>query len=157
MRFFFFYLSEKSGGNDRIDSSMRLYRETVDSCELIDLGFQGTALTWNNRQDLPDNIQEKLDRCLVTKDWRAKYPGARLFHQNFFGSDHRALHIVMDYPNRDDGDISASLRRFLFDPLCRTKDKYKDIVLNSWLQQAIGGDGKVFLETLDRCGSALRF
>lgn len=36
-----------------MDSGMRQFREGVDDCELLDLGFQGMPLTWNNCQDPP--------------------------------------------------------------------------------------------------------
>lgn len=55
------YLLEREGGRDRMDSSMRQFREVVDDCELLDLGFQGMPLTWNNCQDPPDNVQKRLD------------------------------------------------------------------------------------------------
>ncbi|GMN70415.1 hypothetical protein TIFTF001_039458 [Ficus carica] len=50
------HLSEKLGGNDRVHSDMRRFSETINDCELRDLGFFGAAMTWNNGQD-PPSIQ----------------------------------------------------------------------------------------------------
>ncbi|TXG73471.1 hypothetical protein EZV62_002050 [Acer yangbiense] len=41
------------------------FKEAVDDCDLMDLGFSGPRFTWNNMRDGKDNIQEWLDRLLA--------------------------------------------------------------------------------------------
>ena len=79
-----FYLSEK-GGNDKVHSSISHFRETVEDCDLQDLGFREAVLKWNNGQDVPDNIQERLDRVLVDEEGRILYAFGRVYHRDFFG------------------------------------------------------------------------
>ncbi|KAK3222865.1 hypothetical protein Dsin_009890 [Dipteronia sinensis] len=38
------------------------FRQAIDDCDLVDLGFSEPKLTWNNRRDGKSNIHERLDR-----------------------------------------------------------------------------------------------
>ncbi|KAA3490759.1 BEACH domain-containing lvsC [Gossypium australe] len=56
------YSSEKRGGQPREKRKMAAFREVLDECQLVDMGFQGTWFTWE-RGNLPEtNIKERLDR-----------------------------------------------------------------------------------------------
>jgi hypothetical protein len=41
---------EHIGVRDRSEAHMSLFRECLDDCGLVDLGFSGPKFTWNNRQ-----------------------------------------------------------------------------------------------------------
>ncbi|KAA3468220.1 reverse transcriptase [Gossypium australe] len=56
------YPFEKSGGQLREERRMVAFREALEDCQLMDLGFQGPWFTWE-RGNLPEtNIRERLDR-----------------------------------------------------------------------------------------------
>jgi hypothetical protein len=42
---------EHYGARDRSDAQMVLFRNCLDDCNLMDLGFSGPKYTWSNRQD----------------------------------------------------------------------------------------------------------
>ena len=91
-----FFLSEKEGRCDRVYPSMVEFRETVEECELIDLGFTDPSLTWNSFQVEDDNIQRRLDRVLFEDNaWRTLYPDFRVSHLDFYGSYHRAVVVEL--------------------------------------------------------------
>ncbi|KAA3481457.1 reverse transcriptase [Gossypium australe] len=55
------YSFEKSGGQPREERKMAAFREVLDECQLLDMGFQGTWFTWE-RGNLPETIiKERLD------------------------------------------------------------------------------------------------
>ncbi|KAL5828458.1 hypothetical protein ACOSQ3_017926 [Xanthoceras sorbifolium] len=54
---------EKEGGLARMGSAMDGFREAVDSCNLLDMGFSGSKFMWCNRQFGGNVIWERLDRC----------------------------------------------------------------------------------------------
>ncbi|GMN57788.1 hypothetical protein TIFTF001_026881 [Ficus carica] len=139
----------------RVHSSMAHFRETVEDCDLQDLGFRGAVRTWNNGQGVPDNIQERLDRVLVNEEWRILYAFGRVYHRDFFRSDHRALHVVLDEGADNMRDYHGN-KQFHFEPLWRSKEEYKDVVLGMWFREAIRGDGAALMRTLDRCAQALK-
>ncbi|GMN33675.1 hypothetical protein TIFTF001_004278 [Ficus carica] len=142
-------------GSDRVHSSMSHFRETVEDCDLQDLGFRGAALTWKNGQDVPNNIQERLDRVLVNEVGRILYAFGCDYQRDFFRSDHRALHVVLDEGVDNMKDYHGD-KQFRFEPLWRSKEEYKYVVLGMWFREALGGDGAVLMRTLDRCAQALK-
>ncbi|GMN64893.1 hypothetical protein TIFTF001_033958 [Ficus carica] len=145
------HLSEKLGGNDRVHSDMRRFGETINDCELRDLGFFGAAMTWNNGQDPPCNIQERLDRCLANLEWKTMFDNSRVFHKDFFGSDHIAIQVVLHFGNYNMDRGDNSVRRFTFEPIWLSKPEYKEVVLNSWWQTVVCGDDSLLAENLDAC------
>lgn len=42
------------------------FKECLDKCRMIDLGFAGLRYTWSNRRPLTHLIQEQFDRVFVT-------------------------------------------------------------------------------------------
>ncbi|KAK3228272.1 hypothetical protein Dsin_008134 [Dipteronia sinensis] len=57
--------NEKKRGSDRSFVGLSQFREAVDECDLVDLGFSGPRFTWNNRRDGKDSIQKRLDRPIL--------------------------------------------------------------------------------------------
>ncbi|PON44776.1 hypothetical protein TorRG33x02_330090 [Trema orientale] len=45
-------------------SSIVNFRQALTDCDLSDLGYSGSMVIWNNKQDSTTNIQECLDYCL---------------------------------------------------------------------------------------------
>ena len=54
--------NEKLGGNGVCLNRALDYQRCMDYCSMIDLGFVGPRFTWTNKRDLPNLIQERLDR-----------------------------------------------------------------------------------------------
>ena len=57
---------EKLGGVPRPHNQMQLFREVIDECGFLDLGFEGPKYTWSKRFENGSSIWERLDRCLAT-------------------------------------------------------------------------------------------
>lgn len=47
---------------------MDLFREAVNSCNLVDLGFVGYEYIWG--QNSKDGVKCRLDRGFATRDWQ---------------------------------------------------------------------------------------
>ncbi|KAF5468556.1 hypothetical protein F2P56_012699 [Juglans regia] len=60
---------EKSGGKDRPERQMRAFRQLLDDCSLVDLGFEGPKFTWCNGRDAQHIISERIDRYLANQRW----------------------------------------------------------------------------------------
>ncbi|KAL5863359.1 hypothetical protein ACOSQ3_000873 [Xanthoceras sorbifolium] len=71
---------ENEGGVIRAGSAMDRFREVVDSCNLLDMGFSVSKFTWCNRQFGGNVIWERLDRCFSVNlgDWNRKKKRASL-------------------------------------------------------------------------------
>jgi hypothetical protein len=42
---------EHAGPRDRLHSQIELFKECLDDCGLMDLGFSGPMFTWSNKQE----------------------------------------------------------------------------------------------------------
>ena len=54
-----------------------LFSECLDTCNMVDLGFNGPRFTWTNRKDISDLVQERIDRCFANPSWCANFPNAK--------------------------------------------------------------------------------
>ncbi|XP_074298649.1 uncharacterized protein LOC141629570 [Silene latifolia] len=59
---------EKFGGNSIKWNRVNLFKTSMDSCNLIDLGFSGPKFTWTNKR-CHNPILEILDRVWVNQTW----------------------------------------------------------------------------------------
>ena len=88
-------MREKKGGVPRSHNLMQAFREAMDACEFVDLGFLGPAFTWHRKRG-GEWIWERLDWGLANYDWLAKFPTGRVKHLSCFTSDHRPLLLSLD-------------------------------------------------------------
>ena len=65
--------------------------DCINSCELIDLGFNGPTLTWNNLREGGARVRKRLDRALCNEEWRIQFPEAAVTHLAWAHSDHHPL------------------------------------------------------------------
>ncbi|XP_057791179.1 uncharacterized protein LOC131008309 [Salvia miltiorrhiza] len=82
------YHFEKRDGNMKSDYKLVKFRETIETCGLLDLGFVGEPFTWTNNQRGEDNIMERLDRIFGSEGWIAAFPGFEVSHLLRKSSDH---------------------------------------------------------------------
>ncbi|MBA0728204.1 hypothetical protein Golax_001125, partial [Gossypium laxum] len=74
------YSFEKSGGLPRDERRMEAFRETLEECHLVDLGYTGVWFTWE-RGNLPEtNIRERLDRGVANDKWRNLFPTSNIHY-----------------------------------------------------------------------------
>lgn len=82
------FANEKNkGGGVRRHSG--LFNSIIDSEELIDIRMTGGNFIWSNNQEIP--TLEKLDRCLISKDWEDIFPKVMVYKLHRGVSDHNPL------------------------------------------------------------------
>lgn len=77
----------KLGGKPFTSGSFCRFRNFMDECELLDIGYVGYMYTWNNRRAGKANIQERLDRAVSNSKWRVLFPHATVHHLSAIHSD----------------------------------------------------------------------
>ena len=85
---------EKVGGGIRPHNQMQLFREVIDQCGFMDLGFVGPKFTWAKHFENGSLIWERLDRGLAINSWFLKFPRTKVHHLRCDSSDHVPLHII---------------------------------------------------------------
>ena len=79
---------DKYGGGVVSISRSLEFKECLDSCNMIDLGFSGPRFTWTNKREVGALIQERIDRFFVNLDWCMMYLEARISNLTCCHSDH---------------------------------------------------------------------
>lgn len=87
---------EKRGGNTKSAASMGLFRDTLNKCELTDIGCAGQPFTWSNGKRGQKNIMERLDRAVADNGWRHLHPTAHVYHLPRYRSDHNPIVLKCD-------------------------------------------------------------
>ena len=67
---------------DRVVSVNRalLFKDCLDKCNMVDLGFSGSRFTWTNGREIQDLIQERIDKFFVNSNRYLIYLEARVTH-----------------------------------------------------------------------------
>ena len=87
---------DKLGGNPFNLRRVHLFKECLDSCGMVDLGFHGPSFTWINKREVGHYIQERLDRGFANAAWREIYLEAAIHHLARTHFDHCALLLNLD-------------------------------------------------------------
>lgn len=95
----------------------------IPETELIDVGFQGPAFTWQR-----GNLLERLDRVLINLDQRIKFQNAWVIHFSFFKSDHRPALIKMTYKR----DKNKRKRSFRFMASWLMHEDFNSFIKTTW-------------------------
>ena len=80
---------EKLGGAPKREFEMNTFRNAVDECELVDLGYTGLKFTW--RGNRPSGVV--LDHALANTSWLELNPGTCVQHFRAHSLDHNPILI----------------------------------------------------------------
>ncbi|XP_057811697.1 uncharacterized protein LOC131025935 [Salvia miltiorrhiza] len=128
------YHFEKRGGNLKTDLRLELFRSTVESCNLIDLGFSGDPFTWSNNQRGADNIMERLDRIFGSSEWMSLYPGFEVTHLLRKASDH--CHLLLSLETSSE-KMQNRPKPFRFEAMWLRNESCKELCEKMW-QSGLG-------------------
>lgn len=57
---------EHMSATPRAESQMIAFRDTLETCGLVDLGFVGVPFTYDNKRAGARNVRVRLDRAVAT-------------------------------------------------------------------------------------------
>lgn len=117
--------------HDRVERAAWLingFRNTILECSLSDIQIKGYPFTWFRRRGLVMEVEERLDKALVTPGWWALYPDSRLHNLIATISDHNPLLLTTE-------TVSKSLRskKFRFENHWMLEDGLEEVVDGSWV------------------------
>ena len=79
---------DKYGGRSINHNRALEFKDCLDCCNFLDLGFSGQKYTWSNHRQILDLILERIDRCFANPAWKLLYPKASVTHLTRVYSDH---------------------------------------------------------------------
>nr|XP_023911306.1 uncharacterized protein LOC112022914 [Quercus suber] len=139
------------GGNNRSQAQMQLFRDVIDECGFLDLGYVGEQFTWRKHFADGHSLWERLDRGLSNHDWFMKFSGTKIHHLHSDSFDHSPLWITLDGL-----DISSFSKPFRFEEMWLSDRGCSDIVEAVWLSREDEGDHDHVIRKIDKCGKELR-
>ena len=118
---------DKFGGRAVSVNRSLLFKECLDKCSMIDIGFAGPHFTWTNRREVQALIQERIDRYFVNPSWCLLYPEARVTHLTRCHSDHCPVLLEMQ-----PGIRGEKKRPFRFQSYWLLDATFPEIVSQAW-------------------------
>ena len=141
---------EKVGGSIRGQQQMQLFREGIDECEFMDLGFVGPSFTWSKHFENGNSIWERLDCGLATNAWFIRHPGTRVHHLSCLSSGHCPLFI-----NPTGIDAPNSKKPFRSDEIWLLDSQCEEVVETACSSCVSMRLDSAILGKIDKCGRDL--
>ena len=120
---------DKFGGN-RVKLNRALqFKECLDDCNMVDLGFARPKYKWTNRRPISALILERIDRCFANPSWRVLFPEVAVTHLPRTFSNHCPVLIElfrMDPP--------AQNKPFRFHTMWLLHPGFPNIVQKAWTE-----------------------
>ncbi|XP_023883670.1 uncharacterized protein LOC111995958 [Quercus suber] len=82
---------DKFGGRPVNLSRSLLFKDCLDNCNMVDMGFSGPRYTWTNKREINNLIQERIDRIFMNPSWCLLFLGAKVSHLTRCHSDHYSV------------------------------------------------------------------
>uniref|UniRef100_A0A2N9G7B6 Reverse transcriptase domain-containing protein n=1 Tax=Fagus sylvatica TaxID=28930 RepID=A0A2N9G7B6_FAGSY len=124
-------IEEKQGRHARSERQMQLFRDVLDECSFMDLGFTGPRFTWTNNRPA-DMTWERLDRVVATPDWLLQFPSAQVHHLEGRWSDHKPVWMTTE------PTFIPSKKPFRFEEVWTSDQGCEAVVQDSWKKEAAG-------------------
>lgn len=105
-------------------NQMRSFRECLNACGLIDLGFVWQRFTWCNGRLGEQRTLIRLDRMVANEKWVEQFPEARVHHISMSVSDHCMLALFLTKIKRP----KPTKRRFVFEAMWARNDRCREVI-----------------------------
>ena len=118
---------DKFGGRGVSVNRSLAFKDCLDFCNMVDMGFTGPRYTWTNKRDINNLILERIDRFFMNPEWCVLYPDAKVSHLPRCHSDHCPV-LMETVPSR-----GVRLNRpFRFQEFWLSDLSFPNIVSSAW-------------------------
>ncbi|KAJ4838451.1 hypothetical protein Tsubulata_041033 [Turnera subulata] len=118
---------EKQGGAPVNLLRCTKFREWIEDCHLIDVGYTGPKFTWRGQEHHHGRVYERLDRGLANLAWLHLFSSASIRHLARVKSDHHPLSLFLC-----SGTGDSSLKPFRFEHAWTTHTNFPGTVKQLW-------------------------
>jgi hypothetical protein len=94
----------------RAEAQMLAFRDTLEMCGIVDLGFCGLPYTYDNKRKGRGNVRVRLDRVVADNQWRNIFAEAFVVHKVSPCSDH--LPILLKCEKEVETDPRPNRRQY---------------------------------------------
>ncbi|XP_073358198.1 uncharacterized protein [Aegilops tauschii subsp. strangulata] len=118
---------EQEGIGQRSNAQIQGFRDAVDVCMLMDIGYQGRFWTYEKKVAGGSYTRVRLDRAMATAEWNKKYPDAHLKHLTVATSDH--CPILLNFNGTRPPDHK---KNFKYEVMWETHETWSETISSSW-------------------------
>ena len=129
---------------------MQAFRDVIDECGFMDLGFIGPNFTWAKHYNDGHSIWERLDRGLASNLWFLRFLGTQVHHLPCLSSDHCPLFI-----NPSGIEIPSYKKPFRFEEMWLSDSGCGEVVETAWRSCVSLDPNKEILGKIEKCGKDL--
>ena len=122
------HLDEKCGGAKRSADQMQAFRNALDACNLLDLGFSGLSFYLVQWKIWWAKNPSRLDRIVANSNQKSLFTGARVQHRSMTASDHYSLIFHSSHTPKN----RRKKLRFHFETMWLHEAECKDVVELAW-------------------------
>uniref|UniRef100_A0A2N9GZI9 Reverse transcriptase domain-containing protein n=1 Tax=Fagus sylvatica TaxID=28930 RepID=A0A2N9GZI9_FAGSY len=140
---------EKQGRIHRSETQMQRFRDAIDDCGFLDLGYHGPSFTWTNNRG-GDMTWERLDRALATPEWLMLFPTTKVHHLDGRWSDHKPI-LMSTEPLR-----TPTRKLFRFEEMWTADTGCEETVAASWKSLKDGVPMYQVWDKIHACRKGLR-
>ena len=119
---------EHVGIGNRSQAQIQGFRDVVDVCGLVDLGYKGTRWTFEKRVAGGSFTRVRLDRALGLVEWCSQFPSATVEHLTAATLDHLPILIQLAQPPRG----RRKDKQFRYEVMRETHPDLKSTVQLAW-------------------------
>lgn len=120
--------SKHDGVGPRSQGQINMFWDAVDTCGLLDLGFEGNMWTFEKRVTGGSYTRVRLDRALISPDWSMQFPAATLKHLNAASSDHVPIFLSLGLMQACD----KGPKRFRYETMWERDESLRDLLDAGW-------------------------
>jgi hypothetical protein len=144
-------LEEKQGQISKPESQMLSFREALDDCGFVDLGYIGSPFTWCNNRFSGATVWERLDRVVASTAWLSRFPQARVYHLDYTGSDHKPLWLSPTLARN-----RSVAKPFRFEEMWMTDSGCAETISTAWQTPSNGNSMYQVITKLNHCRNQLK-
>lgn len=141
------YEDEKRGGNKQPHYLLTGFTETLELCQLRDLGFVGEKFTWEKSRGSHLWIQERLDRGVANQNWRDLFPEAEVQVIEVATSNHLPLFLQLNKQT-----YVPKEKKFRFENVWIREKECRNIIKHGWESN----EGVDIVRKIKICGERLQ-
>ena len=129
---------------------MQLFKDGIDECGFMDLGYVGTHFTWSKHFMDGHSIRERLDCSLANNSWFMKFPGSIVNHHCCNSSNHCPLLI-----NLSGFEPPPPKLPYRFEEMWLSNERCAETMESSWSSSQHRTSDSSILKRVETCGENL--